>query len=103
MLIRAKFKDEMTRQGLLHKIDPCVWQIAWNVNCQPVGDSEATLKYLAPYILRVAISNSRIVAVKERKVIFSYRKKGSNRARHVTLDPWNSYGAFSSMFCPQAS
>ncbi|MFZ3254939.1 MAG: transposase [Syntrophales bacterium] len=93
----------MTRQGLLHKIAPCVWQIAWNVNCQPVGDSEATLKYLAPYILRVAISNSRIVAVKERKVIFSYRKKGSNRARHVTLDPWNSYGAFSSMFCPQAS
>ncbi|MFZ3114136.1 MAG: transposase [Syntrophales bacterium] len=86
MLIRAKFKDEMTRQGLLHKIDPCVWQIAWNVNCQPVGDSEATLKYLAPYIFRVAISDSRIVAVKDRTVTFSYRKKGSNRTRKIAFD-----------------
>ena len=85
-IFRAKFKDEMARQGLLHKIAPCVWQIAWNVNCQPVGDSEATLKYLAPYIFRVAISDSRIVAVKDRNVTFSYRKKGSNRARHTTLD-----------------
>ncbi|RJP60790.1 MAG: transposase [Deltaproteobacteria bacterium] len=85
-IFRAKFKDEMARQGLLHKIDPCVWQIAWNVNCQPIGDSEATLKYLAPYIFRVAISDSRIMAVKDRTVTFSYQKKGSNRARHVTLD-----------------
>jgi hypothetical protein len=85
-IFKAKFKDEMARQGLLHKIDPCVWQISWNVNCQAIGDSEATLKYLAPYIFRVAISDSRIVAVKDRNVTFSYRKKGSNRARQVTLE-----------------
>jgi len=85
-IFRAKFKAEMARQGLLHKIDPSCWQIAWNVNCQAVGDSEATLKYLAPYIFRVAISNSRILAVKDRTVTFSYRKKGSNRSRKVTLD-----------------
>lgn len=85
-IFKAKFKDAMARQGLLHKIDPCVWQIAWNVNSQAIGDSEATLKYLAPYIFRVAISNSRIMAVKDRNVTFSYRKKGSNRARQVKLD-----------------
>ena len=85
-IFRAKFKDEMAKQGLLHKINPRVWEIAWNVNCQPIGDSEATLKYLAPYIFRVAISDSRIMAVKDRNVTFSYRKKGSNRTRHVTLD-----------------
>ncbi len=85
-IFRAKFKAEMARQGLLHKINPATWQIAWNVNCQAVGSSEATLKYLAPYIFRVAISDSRILAVKERTVTFSYRKKGSNRARKVTLD-----------------
>jgi len=85
-IFKAKFKDEMARQELLHKIDPATWQIAWNVNCQPIGDSEATLKYLAPYIFRVAISNSRILAVKDRTVTFSYRKKGSSRSRKVTLD-----------------
>jgi hypothetical protein len=85
-IFKAKFKDEMVRRGLLDKIDPAVWQIDWNVNCQPIGDSEATLKYLAPYIFRVAISNSRIVDVKDRNVTFSYRKKGSNRDRYVTLD-----------------
>jgi len=85
-IFRAKFKAEMTRRGLLHKIDPSCWQIAWNVNCQAIGDSEATLKYLAPYIFRVAISDSRIMIVKDRTVTFSYRKKGSNRNRKVTLD-----------------
>lgn len=85
-IFKAKFKTEMARQGLLHKIDPSSWQIAWNVNSQAVGSSEATLKYLAPYIFRVAISDSRILAVKDRIVIFSYRKKGSNRSRKVTLD-----------------
>ena len=38
------------------------------------------------YLFRVAISDSRIMAVKDRNVTFSYRKKGSNRARHTTLD-----------------
>jgi len=85
-IFRAKFKDEMAKRNLLHLIDPSVWTIPWNVNCQPVGDGAATLKYLAPYVFRVAISNSRIVSVKERNVVFSYLKKGSNRPRHVRLD-----------------
>jgi len=85
-IFRAKFRIEMARQGLLHKIAPASWQIAWNVNCQAIGSSEATLKYLAPYIFRVAISDSRIMAVKDRTVTFSYRKKGSKRDRNITLD-----------------
>ena len=85
-IFKAKFKDEMARRELLHKIDPTIWQMAWNVNCQPIGDSGAALKYLAPYIFRVAISNSRITVAKDRNVTFSYRKKGSNRPRQVTLD-----------------
>lgn len=85
-IFQAKFKDEMAKRELMHKIDPPVWKMAWNVNCQPIGNSEAALKYLAPYIFRVAISNSRIMAVKDRNVTFSYRKKDSNRPRQVTLD-----------------
>jgi hypothetical protein len=83
-IFRAKFRDEVDR--FLADIDPIVWQIDWNVNVQPVGDGTAVLQYLAPYIFRVAISNSRIIEVKDRSVVFSYRKKGSNRLRQVTLD-----------------
>ena len=35
---------------------------------EPVGDGRAALKYLAPYVYRVAISNHRIVAVDESTV-----------------------------------
>lgn len=85
-IFRAKFKAEMIRQELLTAIDPAVWNIDWNVNSQAVGDSEATLKYLAPYIFRVAISDARIVSVKDGDVTFSYRKKESNRPRRTTID-----------------
>jgi hypothetical protein len=85
-IFRAKFKAEMKSRGLVRQIAPEVWQVAWNVNCQAVGDSEATLKYLAPYIFRVAISDARIIAVEGRGVTFSYRKKESNRLRRTTLD-----------------
>jgi hypothetical protein len=37
-------------------------------------------------IRRVAISNSRIVKVEDRRVFFKYRKKGSRRMRTTFLD-----------------
>lgn len=85
-IFRAKFLTEMSRQKLIGTIDPAVWKIDWNVNSQAVGDSEATLKYLAPYIFRVAISDSRIIDAKNGEVTFSYRKKESNRPRRTTID-----------------
>jgi hypothetical protein len=85
-IFRGKFKAEMIRRELIDSIDPAVWKIDWNVNSQTVGDGEASYKYLAPYIFRVAISDSRIVGVKDGEVTFSYRKKESNRPRRTSLD-----------------
>lgn len=85
-IYRAKFKDEMKKAGLLDQIDPKVWEIDWIVNSQPVGNGSSSLKYLAPYVFKVAISNSRIVRLEDRTVIFKYRKKGSARYRTTSLD-----------------
>lgn len=85
-IFRGKFKAEMARRELIGSIDPAVWKIDWNVNSQAVGDGEASYKYLAPYIFRVAISDSRIIAVSEGEVTFSYRKKESNRQRRTSVD-----------------
>ncbi|QEG02746.1 Putative transposase [Stieleria maiorica] len=40
----------------------------WGVNIKPVRDGRAVLKYLAPYVYRVAISDNRIVSVDEQGV-----------------------------------
>lgn len=85
-IYRAKFKAQMERLGLVDQIDSNAWGADWVVNCQAVGAPEASLKYLAPYIFRVAISDNRILAVKDRKVTFCYRKTGSRRLRKTTMN-----------------
>ena len=62
-IFRAKFKDMMQQCGLLNQIDSAVWQQEWVVNSQAVGDGRQSLRYLAPYVFRVAIGNHRISKV----------------------------------------
>jgi hypothetical protein len=86
ILFRAKFRDALDRAGLLAEVDPVVWRRDWVVHSQAVGDGQASLKYLAPYVFRVAISDRRVVACEQGKVTFSYRRSGSNRWRTMTVD-----------------
>ena len=102
-IFKAKFRDEMKAAGLYALIDKTVWQIDWNVNCQAVGSSEHSLKYLAPYVFRVAISNSRIIKVENRRVFFKYRKKGSRRMRVASLDVMEFMRRFLQHVLPSAS
>jgi len=85
-IFRAKFKSEMMALSLIDRINPDVWDVDWVVNCQAIGSPEASLKYLAPYVFRVAISDNRILAVENRQVTFCYRKSGSRRLRKTSLD-----------------
>lgn len=85
-IFQAKFRDEMDRAGLLGAIPPELWQTDWNVNCQPVGACEHSLRYLAPYVFKVAISDRRIVKVENRTVFFRYKKPHSQRWRTIALE-----------------
>jgi len=85
-IYKAKFHDAMKKAGLLDQISPAVWEMDWVVNSQAVGSSEASLKYLAPYVFRVAISNSRILKVENRTVFIRYRKSHSHRLRTLALE-----------------
>ena len=84
-IYRAKFRDLIKRAGLVDDIDPAVWQRAFNVNSQAVGSGRATLKYLAAYVFRVAISNKRILRIKDGQVTFAYRDSRSQRTKKITL------------------
>ncbi len=85
-IFRAKFKDKMIEAGMIHLIDSGVWRDGWNVNVQPVGTAERSIRYLARYVFKVAISDHRIAAVADGTVTFSYKKPNSARTRHMKLD-----------------
>src|SRR2546426_349615 len=67
-IYRAIFKDEMQHHTCLDHIDPQVWTLPWNVHSQANPNGQTACKYLAPYVFKVAISNSRIVCLKDRTV-----------------------------------
>ena len=90
MIYRAKFRDAMDAAGLLSEIPASVWSEAWVVHSQAVGDGRQALKYLAPYVYRVAISDRRIVSIEDGpdglgRVTFRYRKSGSRRWRNLPV------------------
>jgi hypothetical protein len=76
----------MSKAGALEKIAPKVWHTAWNVHSQATPSGHTAFKYLAPYVFKVAISNRRIVSLRDRTVTFSYRKPRSARRRTTQLD-----------------
>ena len=65
--------------------------VEWVVYAKrPFAGPAAVLAYLSRYTHRVAISNSRLLALDERGVTFrwkDYRAKGSTRYQTMTLDP----------------
>ena len=85
-IYRALFCNAMKKAGLLNQINPKVWRAGWNVNSQAVGESHTSLKYLAPYVFKIAISDSRILKVENRTVTFKYRRHGTNHYDITSLD-----------------
>ena len=56
------------------------------MHSQATSNGRQSLRYLAPYVFRVAIGDRRIVSCDDSKVTFTYRRVGSNRPRKMTLD-----------------
>jgi|APSaa5957512622_1039677.scaffolds.fasta_scaffold179990_1 hypothetical protein len=58
----------MKKDGLLNRISHEARKMAWKMNCQAIGTGFENVKYLAPCVFKVAISNTRIVKVEDRIV-----------------------------------
>jgi len=84
-IFRGKLLDAL-RSTVCHKSIPAkVWQQEWVVHCEPVGSGLAALKYLAPYIFRVAICNNRILKLENDHVTFRFRDTDTGAEKHCTL------------------
>jgi hypothetical protein len=86
-IFRAKFRD-----GLRHSDPDCfadipskVWNEEWVVHSKPVGNGLGAVKYLAPYVFRVAISNNRILKLEHDKVTFRYRASDTGKLKVCVL------------------
>jgi hypothetical protein len=84
-IFRAKFRAALQRTAHYQGIPEEVWHQDWVVHCQPVGSGQHALKYLAPYIFRVAISNNRILKMQDGKVTFYYKASDTGKTKTCTL------------------
>ncbi|MCI0414286.1 transposase [bacterium] len=57
----------------------------WVVDVLAVGSGQAALRYLAPYIFRVAISNRRILKLQGEKVTFLFKDSKTKQEHPVVL------------------
>src|SRR5258705_10538038 len=84
-IFRAKFCAALKQAGLLAQVPRQLWKKDWVVNCKAAGQGREVLNYLARYIFRVAISNSRLERFENGQVTFRYRDNRSQQLRRVTL------------------
>jgi putative transposase/transposase-like zinc-binding protein len=85
-LFRAKMRAALRESALYDEIEPAVWEQEWVVDCRNVGSGRTALKYLAPYIFRIALSNNRIVKVEDGFVTFTYRQGETGERRECRLE-----------------
>jgi hypothetical protein len=79
--------DAKAFKAWLEPLHKCEWVVYAK---RPFAGPQAVLAYLSRYTHRVAISNSRLIAMDERGVTFrwkDYRAKGRTRHKTMTLDP----------------
>ena len=84
-IVRAKMCAAVTHAGLLGQVPAAVWTTPWVVHAQPAGDGARVLDYLARYLFRVAITNSRLDQIDDDQVTFRYRENRTQAIRRATL------------------
>lgn len=85
-IFRAKFRHALAKAGLCVQIPPRVWEKEWVVHAKAVGNGEAALKYLTPYIFRIAITNNRIEKLEDCAVTFRYKENKTKQWKRCALE-----------------
>ncbi len=92
-IFRAKFRAGLQRLGWLEETS-AVGQQDWVVHARHAGTGKKVLDYLARYVFRIAISNSRLEEIQDGQVTFQYRDNQTQELRHVDLPAPEFIGRF---------
>lgn len=85
LLFRTKFRKALKETSLFTSVPASVWKQPWVVHCQPAGAGETVLKYFAPYLYRVALSNRRLLQLQNDQVTFQVQDRQTHQNRRLTL------------------
>ncbi len=85
VLFRAKIRDGLRKAGLYDQSPRRLWRKSWVVHLQHAGTGEAVLGYLARYVYRIALVNSRLERFENGRVTFRYRDNRTGEIQHCTL------------------
>ncbi len=91
---RQKFREAMRTADFEKNVAPSVWHQDWIVDVQPVQDGRAVLKYLAPYVFRIAISDNRIIDCSESMVTYRCTPSGTKRPIPRSVEGWKFVRGF---------
>jgi hypothetical protein len=100
-LFRAKFRAAVNQTPWASQVDARAWAKSWVVDCRPVGSGLSALKYLAPYIFRIALSNNRIEQVANDAVTFRYTEGKTGAHKRATLPVATFIGRFLAHVLPK--
>ncbi len=85
VIFRAKFCAALKKADLLRYTPAAVWNTKWVVHSQHAGCGDKVLQYLARYVFRIAIANSRLESIDGGNPRFRYRDNRTPQIRRVTL------------------
>ena len=94
VIFRAKLREALQQLGLSAQAPAEVWRKPWVVHAQHAGSGAKVLDYLARYVFRVAITNSRIESFERGQVTFRYRDNRTQQLRRVCLPAADFIGRF---------
>ena len=85
-LIRGKVRAELARRLPTAAIPGAVWRQPWVVHCTPWAEGErGVLDYLARYVFRTAVTNSRLQALDAETVTFRYKNREAGQWRSCSV------------------
>ena len=87
ILFRAKVRDALKKAHLFDDVPAAAWakNKKWVVHVQHAGTGTKVLAYLARYVFRIAITNSRLVRFEKGQVTFQYRDNRSGAINYCTV------------------
>jgi hypothetical protein len=87
---RLTFKGNTRELATKKRFTDFTWKLKkmeWVVNIQkPFGSPQRVLEYLSRYVFRIAITDRRILEVKDGKVLFSWKDYRSGHFRKMRLE-----------------
>ena len=90
-LFRGKLRKALKKAGLFELVPASAWKRDWTVDSVAVGDGQASLKYLAPYVFRGPVSDWRVIeccwseSIDDARLKLQVKPSGQRKYRSMPL------------------